>query len=59
MVTKIKGINVKGLNKRQAQAMKRHSQHHTKSHIDIMVKAMIKGKTFGESHTIAMKKVGK
>tara|TARA_R100001443_G_scaffold24448_2_gene36844 strand:- start:10909 stop:11082 length:174 start_codon:yes stop_codon:yes gene_type:complete len=56
---KIKNVSLSGLTKRQMQAMKRHSKHHTRNHIDTMVKAMKKGKTFGESHNIAMKKVGK
>tara|TARA_R100001460_G_C3542944_1_gene174642 strand:+ start:239 stop:412 length:174 start_codon:yes stop_codon:yes gene_type:complete len=56
---KIKNISLNGLTKRQMQAMKRHSKHHTTSHIDVMVKAIRKGKTFGESHNLAMKKVGK
>lgn len=55
---KIKGVNVSSLNTRQQNAMKRHSQHHTAKHLKSMVTAMNQGSTFGESHTIAMKKVG-
>jgi len=55
---KIKGVNVSSLNTRQQNAMTRHSQHHTMKHLKSMVTAMNKGATFGESHKIAMKKVG-
>jgi|TARA_Y100000592_G_scaffold27096_1_gene42949 hypothetical protein len=59
MVMKLKGISLKGLNKRQKSAMRRHSKHHTKKHIRAMVSAMRKGRTFGQSHKSAMKKVGR
>tara|TARA_R100000664_G_C2741123_1_gene129583 strand:+ start:75 stop:269 length:195 start_codon:yes stop_codon:yes gene_type:complete len=54
----IKGVNVSSLNKRQQDAMARHSKHHTIKHLKVMVGAMNKGATFGESHKLAMKKVG-
>tara|TARA_Y100001938_G_C7745746_1_gene261477 strand:+ start:106 stop:306 length:201 start_codon:yes stop_codon:yes gene_type:complete len=47
------------LTQRQKDTLKRHSKHHTKKHIATMTKLMKEGKTFGESHKIAMKKVGK
>ncbi len=56
---KIKGISLSGLNKRQENAMKKHSKHHTSKHLKQMVSLMKKGKTFTASHKIAMKKVGK
>ena len=56
---KIKGVLLNGLNKRQESAMKKHSKHHTGKHLKEMVSLMNKGKTFTESHKIAMKKVGK
>jgi len=49
----------KELTKRQKETMKRHSKHHTKKHMAEMTKLMKSGKTFGEAHKIAMKKVGK
>lgn len=49
----------KKLTKRQEDTLKRHSEHHTKKHMSHMKKLMIQGKTFGESHKMAMKKVGK
>jgi|TARA_R100001463_G_scaffold74325_1_gene128303 hypothetical protein len=59
MVMKVKGVSVKGLNKRQISAMRRHSKHHTKKHLRAMVTAMRKGSTFTNSHKVAMKKVGR
>ena len=56
---KIKGISLSGLNKRQESAMKKHSKHHTGKHLKTMVSLMRKGKTFTDSHRIAMKRVGK
>ena len=47
------------LTQRQKDTMKRQSKHHTKKHMDSMTKLMKEGKTFGEAHKIAMKKVGK
>ena len=47
------------LKKRQEDAMKRHSEHHSKKHMDLMRKLMGDGKTFTEAHKLAMKKVGK
>lgn len=54
----IKGVNVASLNKRQQNAMKEHAEHHTIKHLKVMVGAMNKGATFGESHKLATKKVG-
>jgi len=54
----IKGVNVSSLDKRQQKAMERHAEHHTIKHLRVMVGAMNKGATFGESHTLATKKVG-
>ena len=59
MATKIKGVSVAGLNKRQIKAMRRHARHHTRKHIRSMVTAMRKGSTFKNSHKSAMRKVGK
>jgi hypothetical protein len=50
---------MKGLNKRQKTAMRRHKTHHTAKHLKAMATAMRKGKTFTQSHKIAMKKVGR
>ena len=52
-------LKKKTLTKRQEDTMKRHSVHHTKKHMDTMRSMMLKGKTFGQAHKAAMKKVGK
>jgi hypothetical protein len=56
---KVKGVNISSLNKRQQNAMSKHSKHHTKKHLVEMMNLMKKGKTFTDSHKLAMKKVGK
>ena len=50
---------IKKLTKRQESAMRRHSQHHTKKHMDFMTKKMMDGSTFSQAHKLAMKKIGK
>jgi|TARA_R100000781_G_scaffold100716_2_gene64203 hypothetical protein len=59
MSKSVKGVSLSSLNTRQQGAMKRHSKHHTAKHLRAMVKSMKRGKTFTQSHKIAMKKVGK
>ena len=55
----VKGISMRGLTIRQNTAMRRHKTHHTAKHLKAMATAMRKGKTFTQSHKIAMKKVGR
>ena len=49
---------LESLTTRQKSAMARHAHHHTKTHLRVMTKEMLKGKTFTQAHKIAMKKVG-
>ena len=49
----------KQLTQRQKDTLKRHSAHHTQKHMAMMRSLMKQGKTFGEAHKIAMKKIGK
>ena len=49
----------KALTSRQQAALKRHSSHHSGKHMAEMRKAMKSGKTFGQAHKAAMRKVGK
>jgi hypothetical protein len=58
-MAKVKGISISSLTTRQQNAMKRHAEHHTAKHLKAMVTAIKRGSTFGESHKVAMKKVGK
>tara|TARA_B100000900_G_scaffold383323_1_gene371145 strand:- start:522 stop:674 length:153 start_codon:yes stop_codon:yes gene_type:complete len=50
---------MKKLTIRQEKTMKRHAEHHTKNHMALMRRLMIQGKTFGQAHKEAKKKVGK
>ena len=56
---KIKGIDMSGLTTRQQQTMKKHSQHHTKRHMEYMRNSMMRGATFTQAHKRAQKAVGK
>ena len=49
----------KALTQRQKDTLKRHASHHTKKHMTMMRRLMRGGKTFTQSHRIAMRKVGK
>ena len=49
----------KKLTKRQTNALRRHSRHHTKKHMKFMRAQMRKGKTFTQAHKAAMKRVGR
>tara|TARA_R100001510_G_scaffold47994_1_gene45544 strand:- start:1284 stop:1445 length:162 start_codon:yes stop_codon:yes gene_type:complete len=48
----------KVLTKRQLVTLERHKKHHTNKHMAEMKKAMLAGKTFGQAHKLAQKKVG-
>jgi hypothetical protein len=54
-----KKINMNGLSSRQKSTMQKHKKHHSLEHIKYMIGAMRNGKSFSESHKIAMNKVGK
>jgi hypothetical protein len=56
---KVKGVDASKLTKRQQTALKKHSKHHTKKHIQYMVNSMKRGTSFSKSHVNAQKKVGK
>ncbi len=51
-------ISIKPFTKRQINALKRHSSHHSAKHMIEMKKHMRKGKTFTQAHKLAIKKVG-
>lgn len=42
----------------QQRMLKKHSVHHTKKHIDFMIREMKKGLSFKKAHLLAMSKVG-
>tara|TARA_B100000925_G_C21821919_1_gene393270 strand:+ start:304 stop:465 length:162 start_codon:yes stop_codon:yes gene_type:complete len=47
------------LNSSQEKQMKKHKEHHSKKHMDMMRNLMIKGSSFKSAHNKAMKEVGK
>lgn len=49
----------KNLTERQKAQLKEHSVHHTTKHMNKMKILMGEGKSFKQSHAIAMKLVGK
>jgi hypothetical protein len=56
---KVKGVDISKLTKSQQKAMKKHSQHHTKKHMQYMYNSMRRGASFSKAHVNAQKKVGK
>ena len=52
-------VKKKALTKRQENAMKRHSKHHTTKHMAFMKRRMLMGDTFRAAHKKAQQKVGK
>ena len=56
---RIKGVDVSKLTKSQQNAMKKHSKHHTKKHMQYMYNSMRRGSSFNKAHVNAQKKVGK
>ena len=58
-IGKVKGVDVCALTLRQQKTLKKHSVHHTKKHMQMMVNAMKNGASFSASHKMAQKKVGK
>ncbi len=42
----------------QQRMLKKHSVHHTKKHLNFMIKEMKKGISFKKAHLLAMSKVG-
>ena len=43
---KVKGVDVSKLTKSQQNAMKKHSKHHTKKHMQYMYNSMRRGNSF-------------
>tara|TARA_R100000781_G_C3971703_1_gene90373 strand:+ start:42 stop:203 length:162 start_codon:yes stop_codon:yes gene_type:complete len=53
---------MKMLTKRQINALKRHSRHHTARHMNEMTRLMTRSRNplnFTQAHTVTMKKVGR
>mgnify|MGYP003135107074 FL=1 len=56
---KVNDVDISELKKEDQAAMRIHAPHHSKKHLEEMVKDLKSGKSFGESHEIAQRKVGK
>lgn len=50
---------MKELTTAQKNKLKEHKKHHTKKHMDIMIKHMKEGKNFTQAHNKAKKLLGK
>tara|TARA_R100001369_G_scaffold80445_1_gene110851 strand:- start:415 stop:594 length:180 start_codon:yes stop_codon:yes gene_type:complete len=59
MAKNLKGVSLNNLTASQKKQMGKHKVHHSKAHLKRMATAMRKGKSFKQSHNIAMKAVGK
>tara|TARA_R110002050_G_scaffold214559_2_gene350740 strand:- start:3549 stop:3728 length:180 start_codon:yes stop_codon:yes gene_type:complete len=59
MAKEIKKVNMSGLSDSQKATMNKHKKHHSLAHMKYMIGAMRNGKSFAESHKIAMNKIGK
>jgi|TARA_R100000781_G_scaffold55658_1_gene36210 hypothetical protein len=47
------------LTKKQKEILKAHSVHHTKRHMNYMVRKMREGMSFARAHRMAQEKIGK
>ena len=56
---KVKGVEIGFLPAKTQAAYVEHSRHHTKKHIEAMVRAQKRGATFGEAHRRVQQRIGK
>lgn len=49
----------KKISKANMTKLRRHSSHHTKKHMSVMRRHMRAGKSFAQSHRMAIRRVGK
>jgi hypothetical protein len=47
------------LTKKQKETLKAHSVHHTKRHMNYMIRKMREGMSFARAHGMAMRRKGK
>ena len=55
----VNGVNISGLKEEDKISMRLHASHHTKKHLEEMVKSLKRGMDFEQSHNEAIRKVGK
>ena len=55
----VNGVDISGLKEEDKISMRLHASHHSKRHLEEMVKDLKKGRSFEQSHNEAIRKVGK
>jgi|TARA_A100001201_G_C3940273_1_gene156321 hypothetical protein len=55
----VNGVDISELSDADKINMRLHAPHHSKRHLEEMVKDLKAGKSFEQSHLIAIRKVGK
>ena len=55
----VNGVDISDLKEEDKINMRLHATHHTKRHLEEMVKDLKRGRSFEQSHNEAIRKVGK
>ena len=55
----VNGVDISELSDADKINMRLHATHHTKRHLEEMVKDLKRGRSFEQSHNEAIRKVGK
>jgi hypothetical protein len=55
----VNGVDISGLKEEDKISMRLHASHHSKRHLEEMVKDLKRGRSFEQSHSEAIRKVGK
>lgn len=55
----VNGVDISELKEKDKANMRLHAPHHTKKHLEEMVKDLKRGRSFEQSHNQAIRKVGK
>jgi len=56
---KVNGVDISELKEADKINMRLHAPHHSKKHLEEMVKDLKRGRSFEQSHNKAQRKVGK
>mgnify|MGYP003141685042 FL=1 len=55
----VNGVDISELKEEDKISMRIHASHHSKKHLEEMVRDLKRGRSFEQSHNQAMRKVGK
>ena len=55
----VNGVDIADLKENDKIKMRLHAPHHSKKHLEEMVKDLKRGRSFEQSHNEAIRKVGK